>query len=196
MAERMTQGHDAYRMARSAQSLCAAGGYGRGAGLPPSALTLTIGFGPSFFTKDGKDRFGIAHGVQPASPICRSSPTRSSTPSSVVATSPSRHARTTAGGVHAVRNLARVGFGTVAVKYSQLGSAARPRPPANSQRAKHARFKDGTNNLKARTPTHWTRTSGWQGDGPDWLPRSYLVTRRIRNRIEAWDARRCSSRSG
>ena len=29
-------------------------------GLPASGLTLTIGFGPSFFEKDGKDRFDIA----------------------------------------------------------------------------------------------------------------------------------------
>jgi hypothetical protein len=29
-------------------------------GLPASRLTLTIGFGPTFFLKAGKDRFGIA----------------------------------------------------------------------------------------------------------------------------------------
>src|SRR5690606_16347166 len=33
---------------------------GEALGLPASRLTLTIGFGPSLFDKDGKDRFGIA----------------------------------------------------------------------------------------------------------------------------------------
>src|SRR5919197_6785715 len=32
---------------------------GEALGLPPSRLTLTIGFGPTLFEKDGKDRFGI-----------------------------------------------------------------------------------------------------------------------------------------
>ncbi|MFL6108821.1 MAG: Dyp-type peroxidase domain-containing protein, partial [Marmoricola sp.] len=33
---------------------------GEALGLPPSGLTLTFGFGPTLFEKDGKDRFGIA----------------------------------------------------------------------------------------------------------------------------------------
>ena len=50
-------------------------------------------------------------------------------------------------------------------------------------------FKDGTNNLKAED-TDALDKNVWvaKGDGPDWLTGgSYLVTRRIRNRIEAWD---------
>ena len=42
---------------------------------------------------------------------------------------------------------------------------------------------------RPRTPRRSTSTSGWPtGDGPDWLTGgTYLVTRRIRMRIEAWD---------
>ena len=29
--------------------------------LPPSSLTITFGFGPTLFSENGKDRFGIAH---------------------------------------------------------------------------------------------------------------------------------------
>jgi deferrochelatase/peroxidase EfeB len=50
-------------------------------------------------------------------------------------------------------------------------------------------FKDGTNNLKAED-TEALDKNVWvaAGDGPDWLAGgTYLVTRRIRNRIEAWD---------
>ena len=33
---------------------------GEAFGLSPARLTLTFGFGPSFFLKDGRDRFGLA----------------------------------------------------------------------------------------------------------------------------------------
>ena len=92
--------------------------------------------------------------------------------------------------VHAIRNLARIGFGTVAVKYSQLGfgrtsSTTREQTTPRNMLG----FKDGTDNIKAEDTERSTRTSGWPtGDGPDWLTGgTYLVTRRIRNRIEAWD---------
>ena len=52
--------------------------------------------------------------------------------------------------VHAIRNLARVGFGTVAVRYSQLGFG---RTSSTTREQSTPRnlfgFKDGTNNLKA-----------------------------------------------
>ena len=37
---------------------------GEALGLPPSRLTLTIGFGPGLFEKDGKPRFGLG-GLKP-----------------------------------------------------------------------------------------------------------------------------------
>ena len=50
-------------------------------------------------------------------------------------------------------------------------------------------FKDGTNNIKAEDTEVLDKNVGVaKGDGPDWLTGgTYLVTRRIRNRIEAWD---------
>ena len=48
---------------------------GEALGLAASQLTLTIGFGPSFFVKDGKDRFGIGRrAARRCWPSCRKFP--------------------------------------------------------------------------------------------------------------------------
>ena len=92
--------------------------------------------------------------------------------------------------VHAIRNLARVGFGTVAVRYSQLGFG---RTSSTTREQSTPRnlfgFKDGTNNIKAED-TGTLNDQVWvaKGDGPDWMTGgTYLISRRIRMRIEAWD---------
>ena len=92
--------------------------------------------------------------------------------------------------MHAVRNLVRIGFGTTAVRWAQLGYG---RTSSTSTQQTTARnlfgFKDGTNNLKAEEPDlldeHvWVQS----GDGPDWMTGgTYLVARRIRMHIETWD---------
>ena len=92
--------------------------------------------------------------------------------------------------MHAVRNLLRIGFGTTAVRWAQLGYG---RTSSTSTQQVTARnlfgFKDGTNNLKAEEPDlldeHvWVQ----KGDGPDWMTGgTYLVARRIRMHIETWD---------
>ena len=92
--------------------------------------------------------------------------------------------------MHAVRNLVRIGFGTTAVRWAQLGYG---RTSSTSTQQATARnlfgFKDGTNNLKAEEPDlldeHvWVQS----GDGPDWMTGgTYLVARRIRMHIETWD---------
>ena len=61
MAERMTRGEEAVANGAVGENPYAPpSDTGEALGLPASQLTLTIGFGPSFFEKDGKDRFGIA----------------------------------------------------------------------------------------------------------------------------------------
>ncbi len=112
-AARMTEG-------RSAGSVGAMDGApdappddtGEAFGLPPSQLTITIGFGPTLFTLDGVDRFGIAD-RRPAAlidlphfPADRLDPARTGGDICVQACA---HDPQVA--VHAVRNLARIGFG-------------------------------------------------------------------------------------
>jgi deferrochelatase/peroxidase EfeB len=164
---------------------------GEALGLPASQLTLTIGFGPGFFLKDGKDRFGIADQKPdpladlPKFPNEKLDPARCGGDIVVQACANDPQVA-----VHAIRNLARVGFGTVAVRYSQLGFG---RTSSTTREQSTPRnmfgFKDGTNNLMAEDTTAldehvWVA----DGDGPQWLTGgTYLVARRIRMLIEPWD---------
>jgi deferrochelatase/peroxidase EfeB len=91
---------------------------------------------------------------------------------------------------HTVRNLARIGRGVVAMRWSQLGFG---RTSSTSSAQATPRnlfgFMDGTNNLKLEDRTLLDEQL-WvgAGDGPDWLQGgTYMVTRRIRMLIEVWD---------
>ena len=95
--------------------------------------------------------------------------------------------------VHAIRNLVRIGAGTVSVRWSQLGFG-RTSSTSTSQATPRNLFgyKDGTNNLKAEEPELLERHVWVQPDdvpgAAAWLAGgSYLVARRIRMHIEVWD---------
>ncbi|EHB58285.1 Tat-translocated protein [Mycolicibacterium rhodesiae JS60] len=192
MAERMTKGHDAVKDgAVGLNPYAPPADTGEALGLPPSQLTLTIGFGPTFFVKDGKDRFGIAD-KRPAAladlPKFTNEildPNKCGGDICIQACANDPQVA-----VHAIRNLARVGFGTVAVRYSQLGFGRTSSTTRDQSTPRNMLgFKDGTNNIKAEDADA-LKNNVWvaKGDGPDWLAGgTYLVTRRIRNRIEAWD---------
>jgi deferrochelatase/peroxidase EfeB len=93
--------------------------------------------------------------------------------------------------VHAVRNLARIGFGKVTVRYSQLGFGRTSSTSVTQATPRNMMgFKDGTRNLKAEDGADQLAQHLWAdaGDGADWMAGgSYLVTRRIRMMIETWD---------
>jgi deferrochelatase/peroxidase EfeB len=159
---------------------------GEALGLPAAALTLTIGFGPSLFS-----RFDLASKRPPALidlpefPRDDLDPKRSGGDICVQACANDPQVA-----VHAIRNLVRIGFGKVAVRWSQLGFG---RTSSTSRTQATPRnlfgFKDGTNNLKAED-TDALRSHVWvaPGDGPDWMAGgTYLVARRIRMHIEIWD---------
>ncbi|MEU7298708.1 iron uptake transporter deferrochelatase/peroxidase subunit [Streptomyces sp. NPDC007206] len=159
---------------------------GEAMGLKPSRLTLTIGFGPSLF-----DRFGL-HGRRPealvdlpAFPGDNLDKARTGGDLCIQACADDPQVA-----VHAIRNLARIGFGKVAVRWSQLGfgKTSSTTPDAQTPRNLFG-FKDGTRNI-AGTETDRLDEHVWvgAGDGPDWMTGgSYLVARRIRMNIETWD---------
>lgn len=192
MAERMTRGEETEEGgAVDGNPYAPPSDTGEALGLPASQLTLTIGFGPSFFVKDGKDRFGIAD-QRPAElkdlpkfPNETMDPARSGGDICVQACANDPQVA-----VHAIRNLARVGFGTVAVRYSQLGFGRTSSTTRDQATPRNLfGFKDGTNNIKA-DETELLDQQVWvgEGDGPAWLTGgTYLITRRIRMRIENWD---------
>ncbi len=166
---------------------------GEALGLNASGLTLTFGFGPTLFEKDGKDRFGLRD-QQPAElkrlphfPADNLDLSRSDGDLCIQACA---HDPQVA--VHAIRNLARMGFGTVAMRWAQLGFG---RTSSTSSRQATARnllgFKDGTANLKSEDPKDIEKFVWVQQDDDQkasWLTGgSYLVARRINMHIEPWD---------
>ncbi|KAA0105126.1 iron uptake transporter deferrochelatase/peroxidase subunit [Mycolicibacterium sp. P1-5] len=192
MAERMTAGKEAvHDGAIGLNPYAPPADTGEALGLAPSQLTLTIGFGPSFFLKEGRDRFGIAGQKPPLLENLPKFPNETMDPArcggDIVVQACANDPQVA---VHAIRNLARVGFGTVAVRYSQLGFG---RTSSTTREQVTPRnlfgFKDGTANIKAEdTDTLDQQVWAAKGDGPDWMTGgSYLISRRIRMRIESWD---------
>ena len=165
---------------------------GEALGLPPSQLTLTVGFGGSLFRDStGVDRFGLAD-RRPAAlqdlPRFRGDAIQPELSGGDVCVQACANDPQVA--VHAVRNLARIGFGVVSVRWSQLGYG---RTSSTSEAQLTPRnmmgFKDGTANLKAEE-TDALRQHLWAaaGDGPSWMDGgAYLVTRKIRMVVETWD---------
>ncbi|HMY08437.1 MAG TPA: iron uptake transporter deferrochelatase/peroxidase subunit [Marmoricola sp.] len=166
---------------------------GEAIGLPASGLTITIGFGPSLFTKGGKARFGL-EGKQPKAlrelphfPADNLDPARSGGDLCVQACA---HDPQVA--VHAIRNLSRIAFGRAAIRWAQLGFG---RTSSTSTKQATPRnlfgFKDGTANLKAEEAADLDKFVWVQpGDdsGAEWMAGgSYLVARRINMHIETWD---------
>ncbi|MEV0358631.1 iron uptake transporter deferrochelatase/peroxidase subunit [Nocardia sp. NPDC050697] len=187
MAERMTAGREAFP-----DGAVGAGEYapptdtGEALDLPASRLTLTIGFGPALF-----DRFGLA-ARKPAAlaPLPKFTgdaldPARSGGDIAIQACSDDPQVA-----VHAVRNLARAGFGAVSVRWSQLGfGRTSTTSTAQATPRNLLGFKDGTRNIKAEDTAAVDRFV-WVGPDDDqpWLAGgSYLVARRIRMLIEPWD---------
>lgn len=164
---------------------------GEALGLQPSRLTLTVGFGPGLFDKDGKDRFGLkkyrpeALVDLPRFPGDALDTRRSGGDLCVQACADDPQVA-----VHAIRNLARIGFGKVAVRWSQLGFGKTSSTTPDEQTPRNLMgFKDGTHNVAGSDRATQKKHVWVSGeDGPSWLAGgSYLVARRIRMHIETWD---------
>ncbi|NJP72924.1 iron uptake transporter deferrochelatase/peroxidase subunit [Streptomyces sp. C1-2] len=159
---------------------------GEALGLDPSRLTLTIGFGPSLFEKfDLAGRRPEALVDLPKFPGDNLEKSRTGGDLCVQACADDPQVA-----VHAIRNLARIGFGKVAVRWSQLGFGKTSSTTPHAQTPRNLfGFKDGTRNI-AGTETDRLKKHVWVGEGdePAWMKGgSYLVARRIRMNIEVWD---------
>jgi deferrochelatase/peroxidase EfeB len=186
-ANRLTAGRDAGPVgAVNGRAEAPPDDTGEALGLPASQLTLTIGFGGSLFR-----RFGL-EGLRPAAladlphlPGDILLPEISGGDICIQACSNDPQVA-----VHAVRNLARIGFGVVSVRWSQLGYGRTSSTSTSQVTARNLMgFKDGTANLKAEDPA-MLRDHLWvqPGDGPSWMDGgAYLVTRKIRMIVETWD---------
>ncbi|GAA3912328.1 iron uptake transporter deferrochelatase/peroxidase subunit [Actinoplanes auranticolor] len=192
-AARMTAGRDAGEIG-------AVGGIpeappddtGEALGLPPSALTITVGFGPTLFRDaTGKDRFGIAaRRPEALADLPHFAGDRLDEAISGGDLCVQACANDPQVAVHAIRNLARIGMGVVSVRWSQLGFGRTSSTSTTQATPRNLfGFKDGTSNLKLEE-TELLREHLWvqPGDGPEWMTGgSYLVSRKIRMIVETWD---------
>jgi deferrochelatase/peroxidase EfeB len=169
---------------------------GEALGLPASALSITVGFGPTLFENEDGDRYGIrdrrpaklerlpaflGEDLDPAQSggdlciqVCADDPQVA---------------------VHAIRNLSRIAFGRAKLRWSQLGFGKTSRTTADQQTPRNLfGFKDGTANILADDASALDQHV-WvaDDDGPAWLAGgSYLVARKIAMLIETWDRVRLS----
>lgn len=158
---------------------------GEAFGIKPASLTLTFGFGPDLFTLKGKDRYGVA-ALRPAALV------------DIPAFNGDQFVEDQCGGAlciqacandaqvafHAVRQLARLGYGVTTMKWAQAGFSPAPVSPGTARNLMG--FKDGTLNPAGKA----LEESIWVDDktGVPWMHQgSYMVARRIRIALEHWD---------
>jgi deferrochelatase/peroxidase EfeB len=196
-AARMSAGDTAKPL--SPDLTVAAADSGEAFSLAPARLTVTFGFGPGLFSKNGNDRFKLAR-FRPEALVDMPGfngdqlvEARSGGDLSVQACADDPQVA-----FHAVRQLANLAYGRAQMRWAQSGFSANfaaEETPRNLMG-----FKDGTQNPIARRPVE--RSKGvsasnlsndedvvWVGnEGPDWMRGgSYVVVRRIRISLEHWD---------
>jgi deferrochelatase/peroxidase EfeB len=155
---------------------------GEAGGLAPARLTLTFGFGPGLFAKDGKDRYGLA-GSRPDALIDlprfngdQLVPEKTGGDLSIQACADDPQVA-----FHAVRQLARLAYDTADLRWAQTGFSSRPADGSTPRNLMG--FKDGT-----QTPAQIDEAVWVSDGGPAWMRGgSYLVVRRIRIALEHWD---------
>ena len=98
---------------------------GEALGLKPARLTITFGFGPGLFVKDGKDRYGLAQiaagGVGRSAALHRR-PTRAARTGGDLSVQACADDPQVA--FHAVRQLARLAYGAADIRWAQAGFTA------------------------------------------------------------------------
>lgn len=190
--ERLVRGADLGEGAVDGPALLPPDDTGEAHGLPPSDLTVTVGFGPGLFTTtDGRDHLGLASqrptGLEPL-PLFPFDLLDDALSGGDLCLQACANDPQVA--VHAIRNLARIGFGTVRLRWSQLGFGRTSSTTRTQQTPRNLfGFKDGTASLRAED-TDALAEYVWVGDDEpqEWMRGgSYLVCRRIEMTIENWD---------
>jgi deferrochelatase/peroxidase EfeB len=155
-------------------------------GLSPSRLTLTFGFGPDLFVKDGQDRYGLAH-LRPRALVDlprfngdQLIAARTGGDLSIQACADDPQVV-----FHAVRQLSRLASGAAQLRWSQPGFVAGYKPGETGRNLMG--FKDGTMNPLVSDPKLMDQHI-WVGEEGGWMRGgSYLVARPVRIALEHWD---------
>ncbi|MBS1676397.1 MAG: deferrochelatase/peroxidase EfeB [Actinobacteria bacterium] len=159
---------------------------GEAKGLPASNLTVTFGLGPGVFDRPGLGLAGRRPPeLKPLPPLPGDELNELESGGDICVQACADDPQVV---FHAVRNLARIGRGTVTMRWSQLGFG-RTSTTSRGQETPRNLFgmKDGTANIKSED-TEAMNEFVWVDDGPAWMRGgSYLVSRRIRMNLEVWD---------
>jgi deferrochelatase/peroxidase EfeB len=164
-----------------------AGDTGEALDLNPARLTVTFGFGPGLFVKDGNDRYGLAH-LRPEALV--DMPKFASDQLVEAQTGGDLSVQACADdpqvAFHAIRQLARLADGSAQIRWVQTGFL--PNAGSSGTPRNLMGFKDGTINPPPRDPKAMEQFV-WAGtEGPNWIRGgSYMVVRRIRIALEHWD---------
>jgi deferrochelatase/peroxidase EfeB len=160
---------------------------GEALGLPPSSLSVTVGFGPTLF--DG--RFGLG-GRRPAAlvdlpPFAGDALEAARTGGDLCIQACADDPQVA---FHAVHNLTRLALGSATLRSIQTGFGRTASGGAGEASPRNLLgFHDGTNNLVSTDPGAMRRFV-WVDDAGDqpWMTGgTYLVARRIRIHLEAWN---------
>jgi len=160
---------------------------GETVGLLPSSLTVTFGFGPSLFEKRG---LGLAAkrpaALKPLPPLPGDELDPAECGGDICVQACADDPQVA---FHAVRNLARIGRGTVVMRWSQLGFGRTSSTSRSQDTPRNLMgMKDGTANIRAEDGEAMERFVWVGNEGPAWMRGgSYMVTRRIRMLLEVWD---------
>jgi deferrochelatase/peroxidase EfeB len=159
---------------------------GEAFGLPASNLTVTFGLGPGVFDRPG---LGLAAqrppALKPLPPLPGEELNGLESGGDICIQACADDPQVV---FHAIRDLARIGRGTVTMRWSQLGFG-RTSSTTRAQETPRNLFgmKDGTANIRAED-TDAMNQFVWVDDGPVWMRGgSFMVTRRIRMLLEVWD---------
>jgi deferrochelatase/peroxidase EfeB len=173
---------------RAAEALTAGRGLGHTddavvTGLGPSALTITVGFGPSLFGRAEIPFAARPEALAPLPPFAgeRLDPARGDGDIGVVVAADDPVVVQ-----HAARVLRRLAAGVAQLRWQASGFNAARGNGAESATPRNLMGQvDGTNNPKATDPDFAARVFA---AGPAWLAGgSYLVVRRIRMLLDDWD---------
>jgi deferrochelatase/peroxidase EfeB len=155
-------------------------------GLGTSGLTITFGFGPGLFTRDGKDRYGLGQ-RRPAALVDlprfngdQLIPQKTGGDLMIQACANDAQVA-----FHAVRQLARMGYGAVQMRWGQAGflAGARGETPRNLMG-----FKDGTNNPPTADASKMKEFVWASAADAPWMQGgTYTVVRKVRITLEHWD---------
>ena len=160
---------------------------GEALGLNPARLSLTFGFGPGLFTRDGVDRYGLAarrpDALVDLPRFNGDQLVKEKSGGDLCVQACADDAQVA---FHAVRQLARLATGKATIRWVQAGFLSQP---ADGSTARNLMgFKDGTNNPPTRSAASMDKLIWAGSEGPGWMQGgTYTVFRRIRITLEHWD---------